>query len=295
MLGVAIMTVVLGGGLLAFRTLTGGDEQPQEARAPTTPALVSTAVLSAAPSATPVAEETATVTSEAPAPEAPEAPAPEGEATAVPEPGPPETSTTAVSLPNRFDCNAIRGTAYRSQTERAFFEANCQTLATARVAPASAPPAIATQAPAEPAATTPPPPLPPASEPPASAPPAPSNPVRDRLISLTSALTSASATLAAHVNAPNFSDAGWLERARASAQQVENLTGAISAVEPPSCLRTVFSTLRAAASEISTANGFISSGLDAADPSLLQTGAARLAAGRASLSVVPAGLASASC
>jgi hypothetical protein len=306
MLGVGLMTVVLGGGLLAFRTLTsdGGEPTDISALIPTTPPVSSTAVLSAAPSATAVPQQPA-------AQNQPSAPAPTVEATIDPAPAPTEAPATAVSLPNRNSCDAIRGTPYRSETERIFFESNCQTLATAgftptsvpvarvpaaSAPPANVPPAIGSDVPAQPVATTPPATsVPPTSVPPTSVPTAASNPVRDRLVSLTTSLTSASGSLAASVDSPNFSDAGWLQRARAAAQQVENLTGAISAVDPPACLRNAFTSLRAAASELSTANGFISSGLDAADASLLQTGAARLASGRSSLSAVAPGIASAPC
>lgn len=289
MLGVAIMTVVLGGGLLAFRTIVGnGDNEspPADALAPTTPPISSTAVLSAAPSATALVPPTSATTQNAPV------------ATPVVtiEPAPqPAAALTTVVLADRFDCNAIRGTAYRSDAERVYFESNCQTLATAgisptNVPPTAVPPAIVSEQPSQPVATTPP-----TSVPPTSIPTAASNPARDRLVSLTSSLTSASSTLAATAGSPNFSDAGWVLRSRAAAQQVENLTGAISAFDPPSCLRTAFSTLRAAASELSTATGFISSGLDAADADLLQAGAARLASGRNSLSAVAPGIANAAC
>ncbi len=89
---VAVVIVLSGGG--------GGSSGPAAAETPTTQALAAAASATQAPT---------------------QAPAP----TSTPVPPSPVPPTAVPQLPDRTNCNDIRGTDYRSASEEAFFRANC--------------------------------------------------------------------------------------------------------------------------------------------------------------------------
>src|SRR3972149_3684728 len=127
---IALLLIVLLGGVYALGR-SGSSSGGSEAKATAVPPPASSPP---APAAGP------------PAPPRPRPPrAPPGPPLAPRPPAPPPPTEQAppaapVTLPDRTNCAEIRGTAYRSETERQWFIANCTTpTAPAAGAPAAAP------------------------------------------------------------------------------------------------------------------------------------------------------------
>jgi hypothetical protein len=278
-IGVALMSVLLGAALFGMK-LMEGDSAPSEVL--NRPRTAVTAVLSAQASSTPETSLAApdSAGSVEPANPAPASPVPENPQDVVETPAP-------TSASDRADCAAIAGTGYRSESERLFYQANCAVLAST---PTMAPPTIAPST----STVEPPPASPVATTPPVVA-PATATQTPSPMKTLATALHRQAATLAGKVATPSFNDAGWRDSTLAALQEVTWTTGAISALKPAACQATTYSSLATASSQIATAAGFIASGVDADDASLLREGGARLEAGRSALAVVVGILPGAGC
>ena len=190
---------------------------------------------------------------------------------------PTTTPEALAALPDRADCGAIGGTDYRSDTERAWYIANCPTQPAATSTGANGGATISL----------------------ASVPPPTPTPARDPFVvsfeTLVSSIVGETDYLAGQVGTPDFIDTTWRRETIASAKEVEVMSGVVAVLSPPPCLVTAHANLRAATFELGVASGLLVSAIEQNNLSLLRLAEQRLTASRVNLPLVQARVASAGC
>lgn len=281
-LGMAIAAAVLGVFMLLLSAISGDDSSPAQRQASnppatgeSTPEVAVTAVLSAAPSATPPPAVT-------------EDPSP-----------PPAEAEVATATPESMACCQDSSPSPAEGAVSPDFAPPAAPPPPAALRPAQAPPPPTARPPSPPPAMPPVEPPPVEPPPPTQPAPPPAAPTRDPSVqsfaSVLASVTGDASSLAARIAAPDFASASWSEATVALARKVELAGGMVSVMSPPACLQGAHASLRSATIELSRASGLIVSAVQQGDSRLLASGAERLAAGRAALPVAQAQFAAANC
>jgi hypothetical protein len=181
-------------------------------------------------------------------------------------PGP---TATVAPLADRTSCAEIRGTDYRSDSERAWFMASC---------PSPTAPAASAASGAQG-----PPPLP------------PRDPFRVSFETLVASIVSETDALATSVAAPDFVDVEWRNETIGSAREIGTMSGVVAMLAPPNCLVAAHASIRAATFELGVATGLLVSAVEQNNLTLLRLAEQRLNVTRANLPLVQARVAAAEC
>jgi hypothetical protein len=247
-IGMAIAAVILAVGLLAYSAFAGGGDDGNDFLV-SLPTRVPTAVSSApsqqtAPTAIPVATSPPGVTAPA--------------VTSVPAAAP---TTVPAVLIDRTSCDEIRGTAYRSEAERTWFNSNCQASPTPP--PATSAPGQATATPAV-AAT-------------------PRDAFAAAFAGLIAEYDTAAAALAAVVSAPQVADAAWRAAATSGAQALQSQGAVVAGITVPACLNQSQAALVNALTQLQLAANLTIAAVNQSDANVLLLVNQRIASARGSL------------
>jgi hypothetical protein len=246
--GMAIAAVLFGFAFVVYNAFAGGDDDNNDYLV-TLPTRVPTAVAAATQPSRP-SGGTVSLTPGVPAILS---------FTAVP-----ASTQVPSALGDRTSCDQIRGTAYRSNAERNWFNANC--LAATPATPASSTAAD----PARPTST----PVPSIG---------PGDPFIGALSGLIAEYDAAAVALAAVISPPVVSDAGWRASANAAAQRVQSLGSVAASVLVPSCLSAAQAALTGAIGQLQIAAGLTLTAVSQSDINPFFLVEQRISAGRASL------------
>ena len=235
--GLAIAGAVLGLAFIVYNAFAGDDEPDFTAGLPTS-APTAVAGDPAQPSQTPGGPALTTPTI-----------SPALVATAVPAPA-------SGSLADRTSCAAIQGTAYRSDAERDWYNANC-----------GATPESSSSSP-EPEPTATPPPV---------------HPDVTAFLRLTSEYDAAVAGLGAVAAAPQLQDEAWRLAATAAAQHVQSMGTVAINYTTPACLGEAKATLSHAIPQLQLVSNLLITSISQPQIAILSIIGERAAAARASI------------
>jgi hypothetical protein len=246
--GMAIAAVLFGFGLVIYNAFAGGDDGGPNDFLVALPTRVPTAV-SAAP----------TQPAQGAAPQISLTPnlAAILRFTAVP-----AATTVPGATGDRTNCDQIRGTAYRSDAERIWFNVNCGTTPTAT--PVGTPAASLAPAAAEPTS-------------------APRDPFIGAFASLITEYDGAADALADAVDVPLTADAEWRGSVISAAQRLQSLGSIAATVTVPACLGQAQVILANAISQLHLAANLALAGVNQQDAGAFSVVEQRIGAGRASL------------
>jgi hypothetical protein len=269
--GMIMAAVILGLGVFLYNALAGDDEAGFGTLPTSTPG-----------TATAPALASGTRTALTPIPGASTTPGtttPTALTTGTPAAtGTPPSGLTA--LGDRTSCDQIRGTEYRSETERTWFNANCQATSTPSFpgdASGSASGGGST-APTAPTAT-PRPPRP---------------PFVNAFIGFIDDYDATAANLSELIADPEFDD-NWRGDAGAEAIELQSTGRVITTLSPPSCLNPAYAALLVALQELQFASSVTITGITNLDVNILRLADQRITAGRAQLAQASQLADSASC